>query len=45
MPHGFHVSEQRAERSRGPYATDEGIIALLMYLVGLVSTETTGLTP
>lgn len=45
MPHGFWVPDHRAGKSQGPYGTGGGIITLLMYSVGLVSMETTGLTP
>ena len=45
MPHRFHVPEQRAERLCGPNVAGSGIIILSTCLVGLVSMETTGLTP
>ena len=45
MPHGFWVPDRRADKSWGLYGTGSGIVTLLTYLVGLVSTETTGLTP
>ena len=46
MPHGFRVPEQRAERSRGPYATDgvgttgDSAIALSTHTVDSMSMET-----
>ena len=51
MPQGFHVPEQRAERSRGPYATGgvgatrASAVAFLTCIVGFVSIEMAGLRP
>ena len=45
MPHGFWMPDCRADKSWGLYGTGGAIVALSTYLVGLMSMETTGLTP
>ena len=45
VPHRLRVPEQRADRSRGPCTAGGGIVTVSMCSVGLVSMETTGLTP
>ena len=45
VPHRFRVPEQRAEKLHGPCTAGGGIVTVLTCLVGLMSMETTGLTP